>query len=53
MAQKQKEREQNSPEKQRENLENSKKKEAEWKLKEAAEEAAIARLAQAQQAYII
>ncbi|KAJ4415615.1 hypothetical protein N0V82_007249 [Gnomoniopsis sp. IMI 355080] len=46
MAQKMKEKEQNSPEKQKENLENSKKKEAEWKQKEAAEDAARARVAQ-------
>lgn len=48
MAQKQKELAQNSPQKQKENLENSKKKEAEWKQKEAAEDAARARLAQGQ-----
>lgn len=46
MAQKMKEKEQNSPEKQKENLENAKKKEAEWKQKEAAEDAARARIAQ-------
>lgn len=52
IAQKQKEKEENSEAKKQENLEKSKQKEAEWKQKEAAEDAAMARKAQAEQAQL-
>lgn len=53
IAAKKKEKEAESEEKKKENLENGKKKEAEWKLKEAQEDAAKAAKAKAEQAQLI